>query len=338
MTSAPNTPFAARVPDARQPAGVYLLGNDTVQAWTTSFVTSFRRYNPSVPLCLIPFDGNCDRVTTLINAAGGSVLDRPDTFQRLDRIGEALELGFTNYGKHWFRRFAAFEGPFERFLYLDTRVVVLGPLLPIIDEVVAGTCDLIHFDRMINEVYREGPIRRRIVLAGGGRGFNSGMWASRAGLFTAEHMEAAATALVLSREQMNPRNTDQFFLNYLCDEHAVTAVHFADLHEDYTHACWAGDGGSLYLDAEGSWRRWKFGSAEHRKRVPFVHWAGYRLSPSMPHYHVFARFQAPRYGAARRLGDWIRGLPGRFFGWLRQNRHLNTLYHRCRSGPASIRS
>jgi hypothetical protein len=319
----------------RLTAGVYVLANDAVHAWTTSYVNSFRQYNPSLPLCLIPFDDNCARVAQRVEAAGGSVLDRPDAFRRLDRMGEALEAGFTPYGKHWFRRFAAFDGPFERFMYLDTRVVILGPLQPIIDEVVPGNCDLIHFDRMINEVYQEGPIRRRFVLAGGGRGFNSGMWASRAGLFTIEQMETATRVLVQSRDQMNPRNTDQFFLNFLCDDHNVPAAHFADLHEDCTHACWAGDGGAIYDDGFAAWRRWKFGSANHRKRIPFVHWAGYRLSPSMPHYHLFSRFQSPRYGVARQACDWMRGLPGRCFTSLRGSRRLNSLYHRCRHTPST---
>jgi hypothetical protein len=330
VTVVPKAPPANDPADARHAAGVYVLTNDAMHAWTKSFIASFRRYNPSLPLCLIPFDHSFRRVAALVEAAGGTVLDRPDDFRRLDIMGETLEMGFTPYGKHWFRRFAAFDGPFDRFMYLDTRVVVLGPLQPIIDEVAAGVCDLVHFDRMINEVYCEGPIRRQFVLAGGGRGFNSGMWASRAGLFTMDQMERATTTLAQCRDQMNPRNTDQFFLNFLCDDHAVPVAHFGDLHADYTHACWAGDGGAIYEDAAGAWRRWKFRSAEHRTKVPFVHWAGFRLSPSMPHYHLFARFQTSRYGVLPRMCDWLRGLPGRCFAALRGNRHLNTLYHRLR--------
>jgi hypothetical protein len=331
VTVVPKTPPPDHPADARQPSGIYVLANDAMQAWTKSFVASLRHYNPSLPLCLIPFDDDCSRVATLVETAGGTVLDRPDVFRRLERMGETLELGFAPYGKHWFRRFAVFDGPYDRFMYLDTRVVVLGPLQPIIDEVVADVCDVVHFDRMINEVYRDGPLRRRFVLAGRGRGFNSGSWASRAGLFTMGQMETATTTLSERRDQMNPRNTDQFFLNFLCDDHAVPAAQFADLHEDYTHVCWAGAGGAIYEDAAGAWRRWQFRSAEHRRRLPFVHWGGYRLSPSMPQYHLFARFQSSRYGLGRRVSDWLRGLPGRCLATLRGNRWFNTLYHRYRA-------
>ena len=311
--------------------GVYVLANDAILPWARSFVRSFRLYNPTLRLCLIPFDDAADECIRLVRQAGGEVLADTGQFARLDRIGQMLELGITPYGKHWFRRFAAFEGPFDRFLYLDSRVVVLGDLSPIVAEIVPGVCDFIHFDSMINEVYQEGPIRRAFTLAGLGHGFNSGMWASRRSLFTHDQMQSAASALVGVRGEMNPRNTDQFFLNYLCDSHAVHAVHFADLRADYTHACWAGDGGSVYRDTDGAWRRWKFGDPEHRRRVPFIHWAGFRLHPAMPHFHMFDRFQTPRYGVLRRCRAWLRGLPGRFVQALRARRSLNTLYHRLAS-------
>lgn len=311
--------------------GVYVLGNDAILSWIRSFVRSFRRYNARVPLCFIPFDDHTAASEALVTAAGGTVLRNPELFARLDAIGHSLELGLTPYGPHWFRRFAAFHGNFEKFLYLDARVVVLGPLEPIVADVRPGEVDLVHFDRMINEVYRDGVVRQEFVRAGLGRGFNSGMWASRRGLFTIAQMESVAVALRDVRDQMNPRNTDQFFLNYLCDSGRVNAVHFADLHEEYAHACWAGDGGEIYREGDGVWRRWKFGSQEHRRRIPFVHWAGFRLSRSMPHRHLHDRFQGERYRRGNRILSEMLALPGRILQAFRSNRHVNTLYHRLRS-------
>jgi len=311
--------------------GVYLLANDAILPWTRSFVRSFRRYNPALRLCLIPFNHAAEGCARLVHDAGGEVMADTGQFSLLDAIGRSLELGITPYGAHWFRRFAAFDGLFDRFLYLDSRVVVLSNLEPIVAEIVPGVCDFIHFDRMINEVYQEGPIRRVFALAGLGHGFNSGMWASRRGLFGLDQMQSAASALAAVRDQMNPRNTDQFFLNYLCDTHAVRTVHFADLHADCTHACWAGDGGSVYRDSGGVWRRWKFGDPEHRRRIPFIHWAGFRLHPAMPHFHVFDRFQTQWYGPVRQCISWLRGLPGRLVYALRAHRWLNSLYHHLAS-------
>jgi len=311
--------------------GVYVLANDVVLRWTAAFVRSFRQSNPDLPLCLIPFDDNTAACEALVTSHGGTVLRAPEAFPRLEKLGRDLETGHTTYGPHWFRRFAAFDGPFRRFLYLDTRIVVLEDLARVIDEVEPGRVDVVHFDSLVNQVYADGPIRREFVRTGRGHGFLSGMWASHRGLYSLAQMEETARELVAVRDQMNPRNTDQFFLNYLCDSRGATSVHFADLHEPYAHFCWAGESRSIYRDRDGAWRRWCFSHPEHRKRLPFVHWAGYRLGPSMPSYHLFDRFQHPHRGPLRRGLVRLRGVPGRILGRLRGNRHVNTLYHRLRA-------
>jgi hypothetical protein len=310
--------------------GVYVLANDAVLPWTRSFVRSFRRHSPDLRLCLIPFDDSSAACRELVTAAGGTVLEDADAFRRLECIGAALELGYSTYSPHWFRRYVAFQGPFERFLYLDTRMVVLTDLRPILRALTTANIDLIHFDSSLNQVYRQGPLRTEFVCRGGGHGFFSGMWATRRGLFTMAHMEAAGTELVAVREQMNNRNTDQFFINYLCDTHRVRMAHYADLNEHVAHVCWAGDGHRVYRVAGGDWRKWAFGQPDHQRMVPFVHWGGFRLSPAMPNYHLFDRFQCARYSFFQRVRSVTRGLPGRVLYRLRSLRWLNTLYHALR--------
>ncbi|MEI7863133.1 MAG: hypothetical protein WCJ21_10900, partial [Planctomycetota bacterium] len=256
------------------PLGVYFLANDHVLPWVRSFVRSFRQHNPDLPLCLIPFNDNCAGTRRIVQEAGGTVLELPETFARLEQIGAALELGYTPTGPHWFRRFAAFEGGFERFLYLDTRIVVLSDLRFFALAPQTYDVDLVHYDVAIEQVYKPGPIRRDFVRAGRGQGFISNIWATRRGLFTMEQMERAGRELVAVRSQMNPRNTDQFFLNYLCDANQASTVHLADLTGELAHTCWAADCRKIYRDADQRWRVWDFGHLSHRRVVPLVHWAG----------------------------------------------------------------
>lgn len=317
---------------SRTEEGVYVLANDAMLPWTRSFVRSFRVHNPELPLTLVPFDDASAACVELVREAGGTVLTDDDRFQRLERVGAALERGHTGYSRHWFRRYAAFEGHYDRFIYLDTRIVVLSNLRPILRALSAADVDLVHFDASLNQVYRQGLLRTEFVRRGGGHGFYSGMWASRRGLFTMPQMEAAGTELIGVRDQMNARNTDQFFINYLCDTHRVRLAHYADLDEHVVHVSWAGDGYSVYRDGQGRWRKWAYGQPDHRLIVPLVHWGGYRLSASMPSYHLFDRFQHERYGWLRRLASLLRGVPGRAVQRLRSNRWLNTLYHALRRG------
>lgn len=313
--------------------GVYVLANDAVLPWTRSFVRSFRAYNPDLPLCLIPFDDASTACAALVREAGGSVLADDDRFQRLERVGAALERGHTTYGHHWFRRYLAFEGHYDRFLYLDTRIVVLSDLRPILHTLAAADLDVVHFDAWLNQVYRQGPLRTEFVRRGGGHGFLSGMWASRRGLFSLTQMETAGAELVAVRDQMNARNTDQFFINYLCDVHHVRMAHYADLDERVAHVCWAGDGHAVYRDGQGTWRKWAFGQPDHTRTVPFVHWAGFRRSPAMPLFHLHDRFQVRRYRLPRRILGALRGVPGKVLEILRANRFVNAAYHSCRPRP-----
>lgn len=310
--------------------GVYVLGNDAVYRWLSAFVGSFRRSNPETPLCLIPFDENSDRCTDLVSDAAGTVLRNDEAFGRLEAIGAALELGRSPTGRRWFRRFAAFDGPFDAFAYFDCRMVVLGDVRPFAESSLTHAVPLVHYDVAINQVYEDGDLRRRFCTDGLGHGFLSGMWASRRGLFSLEDMERSGRELVGVRSQMNPRNTDQFFLNYLCDSRGLKVCHFADLDSRLARSAWALGSGHIYLDSDGSWRRWDFGGVDHRRVLPFVHWGGIRLDPSMPGYFLHRRFRKYRVRWGEAFAETLRrpiGLLGRA---IRGQRNLNQWYHHLR--------
>jgi hypothetical protein len=310
--------------------GVFVLANDRVVNWLSAFIASFRAYNPALPLLLIPFNEQSSRCVAIVRQAGGDVYRDDAAFERLERIGRDLEIGKTATGPHWFRRFAAFDGPFDAFAYLDCRMLVLGDVSGFAAAAQAFDVPLVHYDAVINQVYNDGPVRTSFCRQGLGHGFSSNIWASRKGLFSLEQMEAAGKELVAVRDQMNPRNTDQFFLNYLCDSHGLRACHIADLDSRLAHSAWANDRGSIYEDADRVWRKWDFGGLQHRRQMLFLHWAGIRLHPAMPHFSVYRRFFQPR-GPLGMLADSVSMATGTIGYWLRSNRWLNTGYHRLRS-------
>jgi len=318
----------ASVADGAGAAGVYFLANDRILPWSKSFVRSFRAHNPDLPLCLIPFDDHAVETRELVRHAGGTVLEMPEVFARLERIGASLELGHTNSGKFWFRRYAAFSGIYDSFLYLDARIVVLADLTFFTLAPQQYEMDLVYYDTAIEQVYNPGPIRQGFVRAGRGRGFLSGMWASRKGLFSLEQMEAAGRKLCEVRQEMNARNTDQFFINYLCDSNQVKTAHVAALGGGLTNSTWARNCPEVYRDAKGTWRIWDFGRLQHGRRLPFMHWAGIALGPSMPHFRLFQNFQ--RLRGSPLLSAWIlaSGFPGHALNAVRSNRLFNQLYHR----------
>lgn len=309
--------------------GVYFLANDVVYDWTIAFLNSFRTFNPDLPLYLIPFNDDCDRVLSLQETYNFEVYT-DESFSRLEAIGESFELGYTKTGPYWFRRYAAFWGPVEKFMYLDTRQVILDDLKPYIQALEQFDFDFLHYDCAIDQVYEVGEFRRHMLRQGKGRGFNSGRWASYRGLFSLEEFEKLGEQALQIREQLNPRNTDQAFINYCCDIKPVRYGHFAEVMGGICQDGWARKQGTIYKQ-NGKYFLWDYGGIDHKKQLFLLHWAGYKLSASMAHFHTFYGYRLQKESLTQFIIKYFTWFPKYILEniWksLRQNRYINNYYH-----------
>ncbi len=284
--------------------GAYVLANDEVYEWTVAFLESFRTHNPDLPLYLIPFDERCDRLSDRQSTYKFQVF-RHESFGFLESIGERLELGVTPIGPHWFRRFASVWGPLDEFIYLDCRMVVLADVAPLISALDAYECDFLHFEGGLDQVYDAGPIRTELVVDHRAQGFNSGRWITKKGVFSRAQMKAAADDLVEHRDQMNRRNTDQFFLNYLVHTSDVRYASVHDLMPEVSRLTWPRIPGTIYRDGD-SYKVWSHGRPEHDTQVVLMHWAGIGKSPGMERRWLFRRFWFRSKSVGERAGLWVR--------------------------------
>lgn len=310
--------------------GVYFSANDVVYDWAIAFLNSYRRFNPDLPLYLIPFDEECDRLLSVQSEYGFKIYT-DSAFERLEAIGEAFELGHSpGIGPHWFRRYAAFWGPLDEFMYLDARQIVLANLEPFVVAPRRYGFELMHYDCALDQVYESGPFRREMLRQNRARGFNSGRWASRKGLFSMDEFETLAEEALQIRDQLNPRNTDQAFINYCCDAKPVQYGHFAEVIGGICQQGWANQPGYVYEQDE-KYFLWNHGGLEHKKRLVLLHWAGLSEGPTMPERSWFLRYRYEQEGmiprATAQLNDFV-AYPWRK-GWerLRSQRHVNQLYH-----------
>jgi hypothetical protein len=312
--------------------GIYFSANDVVYDWAIAFLNSFRTFNPDLRLILIPFNDQCDRLYQLKDKYNFE-LYIDSSFDRLEAIGQAFELGHTPTGRYWFRRYAAFWGPCDRFMYLDVRQLVLGDLTPLITALDRFNFDLLHYDCAINQVYAPGEFRQQLLRQGKGRGFLSGLWASRKGLFSIEEFEQLATAALKIRAQLNPRNTDQAFINYCCDLKPIRYGHFAEVIGDICQNAWARQPGTIYQAGE-SYRLWDYGGLEHKKQVILLHWAGYKLNAMMPHRNLFDRYFLQDRPSLQRSLDRAKTrakyLLESCISIPRKNRIINSFYHQLK--------
>ena len=268
---------------------IYILANDVVHEWLVALLSSVRRHLPDAKIRVIPFDDQTDRLVELKSRFGFEFFVH-ESFDWLVELGRKLEIGRTPLGPNWFRRFAAFFGSAETFLYLDARTLVLSDIAAAFDAVESGVVDFIHLGGDPNQSFETGPVRRQLAASGRCFGFNSGLWISQRGLFSKEQMLDAVEFCSANREQMNPRNTDQFFLNTLCARSTARVVNLADLDGGFERDPWAFAHPRVFRKG-GEVRVWAHGGVSHSKRLPLVHWAGIKLSPAMPLRRLWTEYR-----------------------------------------------
>lgn len=309
--------------------GVYFSANDVVYDWAIAFLNSFRTFNPDLRLILIPFNDECDRLLKLKHTYNFEIHIDP-SFERLEAIGQAFELGHTPTGPYWFRRYAAFWGPCDRFMYLDARQIILADLKPVLSALDDFDFDLLHFDCAVHQVYESGDLRREFLRKGKARGFLSGLWASRKGLFTLERFEQLSAKALQSREQLNPRNTDQAFINYSCDADSVRCGHVSEVLGDTCQINWAKTSGKVYKE-KGKYYLWDYGGLDHKRQFFLLHWAGYSLNAFMPNHSLFIQFRwmdKPFFiQKARQCTALLKSLPAGLLLKMRKNRWISDVYH-----------
>ncbi|MBW4612828.1 MAG: hypothetical protein KME21_06015 [Desmonostoc vinosum HA7617-LM4] len=315
--------------------GVYFSANDVVYEWAIAFLNSFRTYNPDLRLILIPFNDQCDRLLQLSDIYNFEVFnDTSLSFSRLEAIGQAFELGYTPTGPYWFRRYASFWGVLDYFIYLDARQLILADLKPILEAIETLKFDFLYYDCAIDQVYEQGTFRQNLIRKGRGRGFNSGRWAARKGLFSLEEFEQLAESALKIRNQLNPRNTDQAFINYCCDLKPIHYGHIADVLGGICQNGWAKQPGKIYQKDE-KYYLWDYGGSDHKKRLILLHWAGISFNSIMPERSLFKKYRLLKSSwLSSAFYDWKNNLlrPINFLKeTVRRNRLVNTFYHKIKN-------
>jgi hypothetical protein len=268
--------------------GVYCLANDGVLDWFVAFCESLRAHAPDLPLVTIPFDGRTAELSELRGRYGFELLgdEHSESLARLDRIGERLWPGRAA-AAHAFRKLVAFWGPLEDFVFLDSDIVVLEDPDRFLDAYAErrAVAPLMFFDWDIEMVYLPGELRERMVAAGS-RGFNTGAFAGSSGSLSIEQLEELASEAEAVRDGF-PETAEQPFLNFCVDSLGWRIRSFQEELDDVA-VPWAG------LEVEWSDHEGRVadrGRPDFGKRLPFLHWAGFPLTPWMPYKHVFLDYR-----------------------------------------------
>jgi hypothetical protein len=214
--------------------GICTLGNDRVYDQIVALVNSIEAFaGPAMPICIYPYDDQLERLR-------GFVAERPHvqlwddsaSIQRWDAFVEQLwathptardqwqavgSTGIHRMGTH--RRYCAFDGPFDRFLYMDADTLLLNSpdfIFKTLDDFDWVTYDFQHKDLshvydinspQLGRLFSPEQLRRQV--------FCSGFYASHRGLLDPDKSQEVLNFLESGEaEVLYPMAPDQTLLNY----------------------------------------------------------------------------------------------------------------------------
>ncbi|MBD2260898.1 sugar transferase [Pseudanabaena sp. FACHB-2040] len=215
--------------------GICTLANDSVYDQLVALINSIEaNAGRDLPICIYPYDDRLDRVRQLVSErpqvqlyCDRTSLDRWDSFveeiwathptaqQQWQAIGSH---GIHRQGTH--RRFCAFDGPFDRFLYMDADTVLLSSVEPISQAL--ETCDWVTYDYQhkdlthvftvaapqLSQIFSAEQLRRQA--------FCSGFYAAKRGTFSPDQLGPILGYLQQGEAAvLYPMAPDQTILNYL---------------------------------------------------------------------------------------------------------------------------
>ena len=271
--------------------GAYCLANDEALEWFQAFVRSFRKFHADLPLTVIPYNSQTQKLRALAGEYSFSVMDenRASHFDHIaQRVAGQRIAGGT------FRKLACFLGDYDYFLFLDSDIVLTMALERIFADFAESNYDLVYFDTDI-QVFKPG-FAREMMEKYDQLGFNSGAFFARKRALN----ESAILQAVASGEQIRDQFDcwgEQPFFNYLCQVSRCQMTHIHRLAPQMTFKpkVWSPFNydaqTGLYQDPE-------------RGHLPLIHWAGNEW-PTMACPDVFLRFRTLDMDGGERLRDCV---------------------------------
>jgi hypothetical protein len=252
--------------------GVYFLAHDGVIDLVIAFLNSFRRFNPTLSLCLIPFNEEVSEISRLREEYDFLVYNGPEYLIHCDEISRS----FFSTPCGQFRKLAAWEGLFDEFIYVDIDTVVQHPFDFCFDylELYGFVTSHSNLGGIRKWVWRDSIYSADSGLSEAQIAYsaNTGFIVSRRGLLSRNVVSQRVTKGAQLAEHMELQCTEQPFLNYLIVTSGVPYTSLLSISRqtgshDIPLERWAGK--SLGKIDSG-----KIIREEGDSEVLIVHWAG----------------------------------------------------------------
>ncbi|OCQ97851.1 sugar transferase [Oscillatoriales cyanobacterium USR001] len=218
--------------------GICTLANDTVCDQLIALLNSIEVIlGSNIPVCIYPFDNQLTRISAEIAKRPNvfmyedkTSIQRWDSFMQSAAPERLNSKKFRLYGAH--RRFCAFDGPFEKFIYMDADTLVMNSLEAIFQKL--DRYDWIVYDFQFLDPTKVYNIQSTKLLKVFDQKridseiFCSGFYGAKKGLF-----DKATRDLILAKlkagesEILYSGAGEQPLLNYMVMSSGISSYNFA---------------------------------------------------------------------------------------------------------------
>ncbi|MCZ8248199.1 MULTISPECIES: Npun_R2821/Npun_R2822 family protein [unclassified Microcystis] len=215
--------------------GICTLANDRIYDQLIALLNSIEvNGGKDIPVCVYPYDDNTERIKAEIaQRPNVELFDNQEIIERWDNFAKSAwephptakerwlkagSRGYHRFGTH--RRYCAFDGPFDRFIYMDGDTLLMSPLDRVFAQLDNYDCvvydfqhkDITHVYEVTSpkllEIFPQERLNQEI--------FCSGFYGSKKGLFDGERRNWLIEQLRAGEaEIVYPMAVDQPLLNYM---------------------------------------------------------------------------------------------------------------------------
>ena len=268
--------------------GIYIVANDRVGENAIALLNSIRLYDPDIDIFLIPFDENHQDIANTLNK-----LHQVKLFPDLDFLEQLTQKIATIFDRDFLalpnkmRKLVTWFGPLEKFLYIDTDIIVFEKLSKVLEHLETADflcCDYHHSGRGLKDIFspviQEKSIFTETELADV---FNSGFWGSKKGAISESRLYELLTDCANHREyfDFSRQTTDQPILNYIVLKSMPQRLNLVKLDANVPGS-WAGSKHFEQKDAV---------LYDRGKRLMYLHWAGTPMQPGGPYRDLWEHYR-----------------------------------------------
>jgi hypothetical protein len=269
--------------------GIYITANDKVMDHAIACLNSIRCYDPNTPVMLIPYDDNYHLIAQTLKQAHNVEL-YPD-LEFIDRLSRNLQdiFGSDFFARpNQFRKQACWFGPFEKFLYIDTDVVVFSKISQVLDHL--NEVDFLCYDYQhkggIRNVFSETVIENSVFNETDLQDiFNGGFWASKQGLISEADLYEVFRECASHPDyfDFSQKTSDQPIINYMVLKRLPKRLNLVRA-DGKGPGNWAG---MPHFEYDGM----RLVDPQAGKALDYLHWAGIRIQAGCPYWDIWLHYR-----------------------------------------------